>query len=379
MNKITGEILNFIQNKDYTFQRYIGQGGTGTTILVKDEVTDFYFVCKKYAPYDKNKKKEYFHRFIDEIKIMYPLSHKNIVRIYNYFLYSEHTTGYILMEFIEGSTIDEFLLWQSEDLFEDVFIQLIDAFTYLEKNNVLHRDIRNANILVTISGVVKVIDFGFGKKIDTTDKNDASILLNWPVSDFPDEIYQSQYNSQTEVYFVGKLFNRLLEDNDMDNFRYKYIIDKMIIQDSKKRIGSFLEVQESISRDIFEDYDFSEEERLIYINFAENMVSHIIAVNSELKFVENSKELLNSLQIIIKECLLEEYLQDNSKLISCFVKSGYRYKLKKEIPVSCIREFYRMFLKFPTSKQDIVLTNIVARLKTISIFTPDIEEDDIPF
>lgn len=87
---------------------------------------------------------------------MYLLSHKNIVRIYNYFLYPENTTGYIFMENIEGETIRNYLLWQSNEVFENIFIQLIEGFDYLEHNNVLHRDIRNENILITDNGVVKI-------------------------------------------------------------------------------------------------------------------------------------------------------------------------------------------------------------------------------
>ena len=101
MDMSTGDIIKFIRAKEYTFQRNVGQGGTGKTILVKDEVTDMNFVCKKYSPYDITKKKEYFSRFIDEIKIMYLLSHKNIVRIYNYFLYSENTTVIFLWKILK--------------------------------------------------------------------------------------------------------------------------------------------------------------------------------------------------------------------------------------------------------------------------------------
>jgi len=379
MTRVQGEILKFIKTKEYTFQRYLGQGGTGTAILVKDEVTEFNFVCKKYTPYDEEKKEEYFKRFIDEIKIMIPVFHENIVRIYNYYLYPEHTTGYILMEYIEGSTIDEFLLWQSNDIFEDIFIQLIDAFAYLEKNNILHRDIRNNNILVTDDGVLKVIDFGFGKKIGETNKETASILLNWPVSEFPEEIQEQKYNHQTEVYFVGKLFNKLMESNGVVDFSYRHIIEKMILTNPDKRVSSFFEVRESISQDIFKEYNFTEKEQQIYIAFADQLRYHVNSFSSELKPVKNVKAILKSLESLLKECLLEEYLQNNASLISCFVENGYNYKPKKDIYVSDISDFYKMLFRFSQSKQEIVLNNIIARLRTITVVVPNTEDDEIPF
>lgn len=376
MNTIPGKVLQFIKTKEYTFQRNIGQGGTGKTILVKDEVTGIDFVCKKYSPYDLNRKEEYFSRFIDEIKIMYLLSHQNIVRIYNYFLYPENTTGYILMEYINGTTIDDYLTWQFNEVYENIFIQLIDGFEYLEKNNVLHRDIRNANILVTNDGIVKIIDFGFGKKIECEAEENASILLNWPVSELPEEISNYQYNHQTEIYFVGKLFNRILEENEIEDFRYQHIIDKMIISNPQKRIKSFSEVLQVMSEDIFEDLEFTEEEKSIYCTFANSLVLHLSYMRNDFTPIYEPKDVINLLENLIRDCLIEEVLQDNSKLISCFIKNNYYYNSRKDIEIQDIRNFYKFIKKQNLIKQKIILNSIITRLGTIPI-KPD--EDELPF
>ena len=54
--------------------------------------------------------------------------------------------------------------WQETSL-NDIFVQLIDGFTYMEEHGVIHRDIRERNILINKDGVVKRIDFGIGKTI----------------------------------------------------------------------------------------------------------------------------------------------------------------------------------------------------------------------
>ncbi|MCY6370661.1 protein kinase family protein [Clostridium ganghwense] len=376
MNKLPGDVIKFIRKKEYTFQKKIGQGGTGKTILVKDEVTDINFVCKKYSPYDITNKNQYFNRFIDEIKIMYLLSHPNIVRIYNYFLYPENTTGYILMEHIEGETIDNYLLFQGNDIFEKIFIQLIEGFKYLEKNNVLHRDIRNENILVTNEGIVKIIDFGFGKKIECESKEKASILLNWPVSDFPEEIYNYKYDHQTEVYFVGKLFNKILEMNFIEDFRYQHIIDKMIISNPYKRINSFSQVLECLSQDIFQEIDFTDTEKSIYVSFTDKLISHMNFMIDKFIPVTEPEEVVNSLEKVIKDSLIEDILQDNSRLIACFINNDYNYTTSKDINVKIIRDFYSFFKKLTKTKQKIVLSNINTRLKVVKIKYND---DEIPF
>ena len=99
--------------------------------------------------------------FLDEIKILYKLNHKNIVRIYNYYAYENIFTGYILMEYIDGKNIEDFIndyfAPLEEITLDDIFLQLIDAFCYIEAHGVIHRDIREGNILIDKMGTVKVI------------------------------------------------------------------------------------------------------------------------------------------------------------------------------------------------------------------------------
>ncbi|SJZ67778.1 protein kinase family protein [Selenihalanaerobacter shriftii] len=369
-------IIEFNQSKKYIFKKHIGQGGTGKTILVEDIITNFDFVCKKYSPYDEGMQDEYFERFIEEIKIMHPIFHENIVRIYNYDLYPEQKTGYIFMEYIDGTPIDAYLTFENNDVFENIFIQLIEGFDYLQRNAILHRDIRNKNILVTNDGVLKIIDFGFGKKINMSSKEKASIILNWPVTEFPDEINDSEYNHQTEVYFVGKTFNKILKQNNINNFRYQHIINEMINLNPEYRIKSFSNVLEEISKDIFDKYSFIDDERYIYLRFADSLTNNIIKMRDEIELVQDSKEIIRSLEEIINECLLEEFLQDNSKLISCFVKNAYTYSTRNNIEVECIRDFYEFFKKLSISKREIVLNNINSRLKNVKIEYDDVE---VPF
>lgn len=55
--------------------------------------------------------------------------------------------------------------------------------------------------MIDEKGDIKVIDFGFGKKlIEEQQENQASVLLNWPASKVPDEIYSEQYGIQTEIF-----------------------------------------------------------------------------------------------------------------------------------------------------------------------------------
>lgn len=371
------DIVKFIRTKEYLFEKFVGRGGTGKTVLLKDDILNTFFICKKYEPSDGNDKEDCFNRFIDEIKILYTLSHVNVVRIYTYFLYPEHTAGFILMEHIDGTNIEDFLAWEKAETFEKIFVQLIEGFEYLERKSILHRDIKPQNILVTKEGVVKIIDFGFGKKILANNNSEASILLNWPVSEFPDEIKDFKYDHKTDIYFLGKMFNKLLDDNSIYDFKYQYIIDKMIITNQHKRIDAFSNILQLISTDIFQQINFTMDEKNTYGVFAEALSAHLSKFRKEEpKFESNPDIIIGRLETLLIESSLEKNIQDNSKLFACFFTTNYyTYFPKKDIEVSCVINFYKLLNSKPAHLQKIVVNNIIARLKTI----PLVIEDEVPF
>ena len=98
----SGEIITFDVKKNFTFVKLLGSGGTGDTRLFRDETTDILFAIKKYKPIKECLTNDYYDRFVDEIKILFNISHPNIVRVYNYYLYPKAKAGYLQMEYVDG-------------------------------------------------------------------------------------------------------------------------------------------------------------------------------------------------------------------------------------------------------------------------------------
>ncbi|MDY6845109.1 MAG: protein kinase, partial [Thermodesulfobacteriota bacterium] len=146
---MTENIIEFVRKKDLVFEKELGRGACGRTVILYDDIIDERFVCKKYAPvYEELKeqlKEQLFENFIREIKLLHLLNHVNIVRVFNYYIYPDQYAGYILMEYVKGTDIEEYLSKHPENI-NGIFIQVIDGFTHLEKNSILHRDIRPLNI-----------------------------------------------------------------------------------------------------------------------------------------------------------------------------------------------------------------------------------------
>ena len=150
--------VEFLRKKDLRFIDELGRGACGKTVLLHDNFIDEYFVCKKFMPTDEGQKNQLFQNFLREIKILHKLHHKNIVRIFHYYIYPEHCAGYILMEHVRGVDIENFLK-QHPDMAADIFYQVVQGFSYLENHNILHRDIRPTNIIVSSNDTAKIIDF----------------------------------------------------------------------------------------------------------------------------------------------------------------------------------------------------------------------------
>ena len=163
--KNNGEIIPFLKQKDYIMvNNDLGGGSFGKTVLLQDPFIDELFVAKKYEPEQEQIRERFYKNFLDEIKILYKLNHPNVVRIYNYYAYEDIFTGYILMEYVEGRDIGEFIEDYAGSLddvsLDNIFLQLIDGFCCVEESGILHRDIREGNILIEKTGTVKIIDFG---------------------------------------------------------------------------------------------------------------------------------------------------------------------------------------------------------------------------
>lgn len=371
-----GAIVEFDRKKQFKHIKVLGVGGTGDAHLFEDETTDMLFAFKKYSPKDSNFIEEHYDRFVDEIKILFKISHPNIVRVYNYYLYPEFKLGYLQMEYIDGEAIDEYNPDFSYKNWEDIFTEVVLSFEYLEYKNILHRDIRPANILIDKNHNVKIIDFGFGKKLENKGQNGKSVLLNWPVTQLPDETAKEGiYNHKTEIFFLGKLFQNILGD-DLVGFKFEHIIMKMIEIMPAERYSTFIEVSQEISKGVISEINFTDEEKETYMVFADGLLKHISNYLDKYEPINDVSITLGRLASLIRNSSLESYIQDNTKLIYCFINGKYSYKLRNDIQVTTIIDFYNLLNSLVPYKQKIVLDNIYTRLAKIPV---KISDDDLPF
>lgn len=387
INKQRGEIISFLKEKDYIMlNNDLGSGSFGKTVLIKDPFIGELFVAKKYEPQYAEIKEQFFKNFLDEIKILYKLNHKNIVHVYNYYAYEDACTGYIIMEYIEGGTVDDFINGYFAPLekvtLEDVFLQLIDAFCYMEEHGIIHRDIREGNILIDDDGVVKVIDFGIGKIVATPEEDSTDSLVTEVnregLDTLPQEYYERKYTNLTDMFYLAELFGRLIdnaEDCDRTDFDYNDILDKMMEKRPENRFESFAAIREAIGKRDFVNMEVSDKDRKIYQDFTNLVYESLLSYGAEPKFNSNCINFISRLEKTIKVNLFEEVVQKNADVISSVVDCAYCYNNGIDIPVETVRKFLEWFRGSTPQSQALVLNNFISKLSAVKV-DPDVE---LPF
>jgi serine/threonine-protein kinase len=372
------QIVEFVRKKDLVLVRDLGQGACGKTVILRDEVVDQDFVCKKYAPIHEPLKEELFENFVREIKLLHVLNHPNVVRVFNYYLYPDRFAGYILMELVNGRDIDEYLAINPEKV-NQIFLQTVDGFDHLEKHGILHRDIRPQNILVSEDGLTKIIDFGFGKRIATSKDFGKSITLNWWCEP-PLEFGAQTYNYTTEVYFVGKLFEKIILDAGIEQFAYKGLLTRMCVKDPKRRIESFSKIRQEILAGKFVDIPFSEDDLSAYRDFAGDLSGVISKIERSGKYFDAPQDIERKLEDVYRTVMLEYRLPNNTLVIGCFLNGAYYYSNRAFLEVSNLRRFIELLRSCSIEKKKIILSNIFTRLDAIPRYDENKKlDEDIPF
>jgi serine/threonine-protein kinase len=372
------EIVRFLRSHDYKLIKELGQGACGKTVLLVDDQIGLNFVCKKYSPYEESEREALFKNFVREIKLLHLLQHKNLVRVFNYYLYPDKFSGYILMEYVDGKDIEDFTA-EFPDKLNDLFNQAIDGFSYLERSGVLHRDIRAGNLLVDNDGQLKIIDLGFGKQVNTSLDFDKSITLNWWCAT-PDEFRFKRYDFGTEVYFVGKLFEQLIQANSVSQFKYTDALRRMCEPEPDRRIKSFAEIDRAIRSELITETEFSDEEIETYRTFANALMSITSKIAQSAKYLTDLTKIQSKLGEIYRSSMLEWTIPDAHRIVGCFVEGGYYYKTNQTMLTETVSNFVRLLKSCGSEQAKIIIANLDTRLDTVKRYDPDeIQDEDIPF
>lgn len=194
----------------YEIEEKIGAGGMAIVYRAKDTLlnrTVAIKVLREQFVSDEG----FIRRFRREAQSAASLSHHNIVSIYD--VGKDGDSDYIVMEYVKGFTLKEVIRSQAPVSPERaIFIvrQIGEALAHAHANNIIHRDIKPQNILVTMDGRAKVTDFGIARAASSASLTHTGDIVGSVHYLSPEQARGVQINEQSDLYSLGIILYELL-------------------------------------------------------------------------------------------------------------------------------------------------------------------------
>ena len=257
----------------YIIGRSIGYGGFGVTYIAWDEKLERRVAIKEYMPsdyatripgnltvtiYDGERHNEFMvglQKFLEEAQRLSKFQDTpGIVKILDTF--SENLTAYIVMEYLEGCTLKEYLKENGGKMPYDkaleVILPILAALTAVHQQGIIHRDISPDNIFLTKDGEVKLLDFGAARYASNGYSKSLSVILKPGYA--PEEQYFShgKQGPWSDVYAAAATLYRMitgvvpeeaLERKEKDNLKAPSALGVKLPKNAEKAILNALNIK----------------------------------------------------------------------------------------------------------------------------------------
>ena len=200
----------------YRIERLLGQGGMGSVYLAFD--TRLYRqVAVKIVegPLDGDDSPA---RILREARSAAALKHPGICTIYEVGVVDG--IAFIAMEYVEGRSVDAKLHDGPLPIDEAVAcaIQAADALAYAHAHDVIHRDLKAANVIISPNGQLEIVDFGLARRADPSMENattyvsvaSAGVAMGTPYAMAPEQVRGEPTDARTDIWALGVLLHEML-------------------------------------------------------------------------------------------------------------------------------------------------------------------------
>ena len=195
----------------YEIIEKIGNGGMAMVYKAKCHVLNRY-VAVKILRDEFTTDQEFVKRFEIEAQAAASITHPNIVSVYD--VGKDGNLYYIVMELIQGKTLKEIIVEEGGPLpwkwSVNIAIQIASALEVAHKNNIVHRDIKPHNIIITEDGVAKVTDFGIAKAVSNSTITAFGTTIGSVHYFSPEHAKGGYTDSKSDLYSLGVVMYEML-------------------------------------------------------------------------------------------------------------------------------------------------------------------------
>ena len=193
----------------YHIVEKLGEGGMGVVYKAEDTKLKR-AVALKFPPFNKLASEEERTRFVREAQAAATLNHPNICTVHEINEADGHT--FIAMEFVEGLTVKEKSRERPLPLDEalGIAVQAARGLQAAHENDVVHRDIKSANVMVTGKGQVKVMDFGLAQVGNSSQLTMSGTTLGTPAYMSPEQAQAQPTDRRADIWSLGVVLYEML-------------------------------------------------------------------------------------------------------------------------------------------------------------------------
>ncbi|KAJ3065681.1 Protein kinase, partial [Podochytrium sp. JEL0797] len=211
----------------YQRVKQLGEGASGKVYLARPVAaltTSPPLVAIKQMNLKKQPRKELL---VNEIRFMKELRHPNVVAYLDSFLVRDDL--WLVLEYMEGGKLTDIidLSPMTEPQIAAVCFETLKGLYHLHQRQIIHRDIKSDNILLSAEGQVKLTDFGFSAKL-STDRHRRATMVGTPYWMAPEVVKQKDYGAKVDVWSLGIMAIECIEGEppylDEDPLKALYLI-----------------------------------------------------------------------------------------------------------------------------------------------------------
>ncbi len=197
-------------NGRYEVLARLGQGGMGTVYKVLDRELDRVVALKTIRP-DLASNATSLRRLKQETLLARQIAHRNVIRVFD--LGVADGLRFITMEFVGGHDLRSLLdarhrLTPEEAL--DILTQLCQGLNAAHSEDVVHRDLKPQNILLSADGRVRIVDFGLARSFEDTAITHAGTILGTPAYMSPEQALGQHGDARSDIFALGVIAFELL-------------------------------------------------------------------------------------------------------------------------------------------------------------------------
>jgi p21-activated kinase 1 len=184
----------------------IGQGASGGVFRAENLSTGLFMALKQVALKYQVRK----DAILNELHVLMTVEHPNIVRFFEAFLWEGDL--WMVLEYMEGGSLAGLLraLYLTETQIATVLKQVLQGLAHLHSQNIIHRDIKSDNILLTRTGQIKITDFGFSAPAGEALPRRCS-MVGTPYWMAPEVVARRPYDRKVDIWSVGILLMEMID------------------------------------------------------------------------------------------------------------------------------------------------------------------------